>query len=132
MSFTLKTDRLVLREWRDEDLPLIAAINGDPVAMRHFVKPMTREESDASIERYRKSQAEHGFCMWAVEVPGVAPLIGVLGLIHANFVEPPDTAVEVGWRLAPAYWGKGYATEGAKAALAFGFEQIGLREILST
>ena len=128
----IKTPRLVLREWRDEDLPLIAAINGDPTAMRHFVKPMTREESDASIERYRASQATNGFCMWAVEAPGVAPLIGVLGLARTGFEPPLETGVEIGWRLAPAHWGKGYATEGAKAALKFGFEEIGLDEIVST
>jgi RimJ/RimL family protein N-acetyltransferase len=127
----IKTERLILREWRDEDLPLIAAINGDRLAMRHFVKPMTREESDASIARYRKSQAENGFCMWAVEAPGVAPIVGVLGLARTGFEPPLETGVEIGWRLAPAHWGKGYATEGAKAALSFGFEQIGLTEILS-
>src|SRR6185503_9744594 len=105
--------------------------NGDPVAMRHFVAPMTRAESDASIARYRASQADNGFCMWAVEAPGVAPIIGVLGLARTGFEAPLETGVEIGWRLAPAHWGKGYATEGATAALRFGFEQIGVAEILS-
>ena len=127
----IKTERLLLREWRDDDLPLIAAINADPLAMRHFVAPFTREQSDASIARYRASQAERGFCMWAVELPGVAPVIGVLGLAHNNFEPPYLAGIEIGWRFGPAYWGKGYATEGAKAALRFGFEQKGLEEILS-
>ena len=127
----IKTARLILREWRDEDLPLIAAINGDPLAMRHFPAPMTREESDAFVERNRARQAQDGFCMWALEAPGFAQLVGVLGLARSNFEPPLETGVEVGWRLAPAYWGKGYATEGARAALNFGFEQKGLEEILS-
>lgn len=127
----IKTERLILREWRDEDLPLIAAINGDPVAMRHFVAPLTREESDAAIERYRIHQEKYGCCMWAVEAPGVAPLIGVLGLARTGFDLPLATGTEIGWRLASAHWGKGYATEGARAALRFGFEQCDLSEIVS-
>jgi len=127
----IKTERLILRPWRDEDLPLIAAINGDPVAMRHFTAPMTREESDAFVERNRARQAEDGFCMWAVEAPGVASLIGVLGLARTNFDAHFTPAVEIGWRIAPAHWGKGYATEGARAALKFGFEQKGFDEIVS-
>lgn len=127
----IKTGRLILREWRDEDLPLIAAINGDPEAMRHFVAPLTREESDAAIARYRVSQEKYGFCMWAVEAPGVAPVIGVLGLARTGFEPPLAIGVEIGWRIAPAHWGKGYATEGAGAALRFGFETIGLDEIVS-
>lgn len=128
---TIETGRLILREWRAADLPLIAAINGDPVAMRHFVQPMTHAESDAFVARQVQRQAEDGFCMWAVEAKGAAPLIGVLGLARNGFEPPLETGVEVGWRLAPAHWGKGYATEGAKAALKFGFEQKGLDEILS-
>ncbi len=127
----IKTERLILRPWRDEDLPLIAAINGDPVAMRHFLAPMTREESDAFVERNRARQSEDGFCMWAVEAPGVAPVIGVLGLARTNFEAHFTPCVEVGWRLAPAFWGKGYASEGARAALKFGFEEISLDEIVS-
>jgi ribosomal-protein-alanine N-acetyltransferase len=130
--FALHTDRLILRAWRDEDLPLIAAINGDPLAMRHFVRPMTREESDAFVARHIQRQADDGFCMWAVEAPGVAPIVGVLGLVRLDYEAHFTPNVEVGWRLAPAHWGKGYATEGAKAALKFGFEQKRLPEIVST
>jgi RimJ/RimL family protein N-acetyltransferase len=127
----IKTDRLILRPLRDDDLPLVAAINGDPVAMRHFVKPMTREESDAWVARARAIEAEHGLGVWALEVPGLAPLIGVVGLGRTGLAPPLETGVDIGWRLAPAYWGKGYATEGAKAALKFAFEQKGVTEVTS-
>lgn len=127
----IKTERLILRAWRDSDLPLIAAINGDPVAMRHFPAPMTREESDTFVARNRARQTEDGFCMWAVEAPGVASLIGVLGIARINFEAAFTPGVEIGWRFAPAYWAKGYATEGARAALKFGFAQKALDEILS-
>jgi RimJ/RimL family protein N-acetyltransferase len=128
----LKTPRLILREWREEDLPLIAAINGDPIAMRHFVKPMTRAESDAFVARHIQRQAEDGFCMWALEAPGVAPIVGVLGLVRLDYEAHFTPNVEIGWRLAPAHWGKGYATEAARAALSFGFEEKQLPEIVST
>lgn len=130
-NLPVKTDRLILRPWRPEDLPAIAAINGDPLAMRHMPGTMTREESDAFIERQHERQSNDGFCMWAIEAPGVAPLVGVLGLARTNFEAHFTPCVEVGWRLAPAFWGKGYATEGARAALEFGFEHMSLDEIVS-
>lgn len=137
MSFVLRTERLVLRDWRDEDLALFAALNADEEVMRHFPAVQTRAESDASAERLRKNIAENGFGFWAVEVPGEMPFAGFIGLSVPSFDPPFPHAnvgrpcVEIGWRLARTAWGHGYASEGARAALTHGFEVIGLEEIVS-
>jgi ribosomal-protein-alanine N-acetyltransferase len=96
-----------------------------------FLPAASRAEIDAFIQRIKTHFAEHGFGWWAVEVPGVAPFIGFIGLAVPRFEAPFMPAIEVGWRLASAHWGKGYATEGARAALEFGFTQLGLEEIVS-
>lgn len=128
---TLTTDRLILRPWRDGDLAPFAALNADPAVMEHFPAPLTRAESDAVAERVRDFMTEHGFGWWAVEIPGEAPFIGFIGLWRPAFEAHFTPCVEVGWRLAKAYWGRGYATEGARAALRFGFEHLRLAEIVS-
>ncbi len=128
---TLKSERLVLRPWCEADLEPFAAINADPLAMRHMPGTMTREETRAMIGRIEDHQRAHGFGIWAVEAPGTAPFIGFVGLQRVGFEAPFTPAVEIGWRLAPAHWGKGYATEGAQAALRFGFENLNLDQIVS-
>lgn len=135
-TFTpLKTERLILRPWRDADVEPFAALNADPVVMEHFPAPQTRAETEAVMMRIREEMAEHGFSWFAVEVPGVARFIGFIGLwaptFEAPFTSIQDPIVEVGWRLAKEHWGKGYATEGARACLRFGFENLGLKEIVS-
>jgi RimJ/RimL family protein N-acetyltransferase len=145
----LRTERLVLRGWREEDLAAFAALNADPVVMEHFPGTLSRAESDAFAARVRGEMAERGFGLWAVEVPGVAPFIGFTGLSVVRFDAPftrsarqaprsgarsepkASGVVEVGWRLARAHWGRGYATEAARAALAHGFGALGLDEIVS-
>jgi RimJ/RimL family protein N-acetyltransferase len=127
----LRTDRLVLRPLRDADLEPFAALNADPQVMQFFPKPLTRAESDAVAGRMREHLARHGFGFWAVEAPGVAELVGAVGLLVPSFEAPFTPCVEVGWRLARDYWGRGYATEAASAALAFGFDRLGLDEIVS-
>ena len=92
---------------------------------------MSAAESEALIGRFEAHHRLHGFGVWAVEVPGVAPFVGYVGLQRVGFEAPFVPAVEIGWRLAPAYWGKGYATEGAKAALRMGFEDLNLDQIVS-
>ena len=128
---TLTTERLVLRPWRDSDLAPFAALNADPEVMAHFPVFLTREQSDAMAGRIAARLAERGFGWWAAEVPGVAPFIGFIGLSVPSFQAPFTPCVEVGWRLAREHWGRGYATEGAREALRFGFEELGLAEIVS-
>jgi RimJ/RimL family protein N-acetyltransferase len=127
----LRTERLLLRRWLSTDLEPYAALNADPQVREHFPSTMTRRECEAEIAIFEERFDEHGYGLWAVEVPGVAPCIGFIGLNLTTFDAPFTPAVEVGWRLARKYWGEGYASEGARAALHFGFETIGLDEIVS-
>lgn len=127
----LHTERLVLRRWRESDLEPFAALNADPRVMEHLLALLSREESDAMVGRIEAAFEERGFGLWAVEVPGVAPLIGFVGLSVPRFDAWFMPAVEVGWRLAAEHWGKGYAHEAAQEALRFGFDELGLDEIVS-
>lgn len=127
----LATDRLILRRWRPSDRAPFAFLNADPIVMEYYPSALTAAESDAMIDRIEETFAGEGVGLWAVEVPGVAPLIGYTGLWPARFPAPFTPAIEVGWRLARAYWGRGYATEAANTAIADGFSRLGLGEIVS-
>jgi RimJ/RimL family protein N-acetyltransferase len=127
----LHTDRLILREWRDEDVPPFAALNWHPEVMRYMPKLLSREDSAEMVRRIREHFERHGFGLWAVEVCGAEAFIGFTGLSVPRFETPFTPCVEVGWRLAREVWGHGYATEAARAALEFGFTRIGLNEIVS-
>lgn len=128
---TLFTGRLALREWRDRDLTAFAELNADPRVMEFFPKTLTRTESDQLASRIRAHFSEHGFGLWAVEVRGVSPFVGFVGLAVPGFDAHFTPCVEVGWRIAYSHWNNGYATEGAQAALAYGFSELGLSEIVS-
>lgn len=127
----IATARLRLRAWRDDDRPAFAALNADRRVMEHFPKLLTREESDALFDRIQRHFAEHGFGLWAVEAEGVAPLVGFVGLNVPTFEAPFTPCVEIGWRLAAEHWGRGYATEAARAALDFAFGPLDLPEVVS-
>jgi ribosomal-protein-alanine N-acetyltransferase len=127
----LRTRRLLLRPWKPEDLPAYAAINADPEVRRWFPGTLTREESDAQAARLQQHIALHGFGCWAVEVSGIAPFIGFVGLQHVTFASRFTPTIGAGWRLARDHWGKGYATEAAQAALAHGFRALGFDEIVA-
>jgi RimJ/RimL family protein N-acetyltransferase len=126
----LRTERLILRRWRDSDREPFVRMNADLEVMRYFVRPLTREESDAFVDRAERQFDELGYGLWAVEVQEGAPFIGYTGLWRHDYASL-KSAVEVGWRLDRPFWGYGYATEAARAALADGFERVGLREIVS-
>lgn len=127
----LMTPRLVLRPWRAADRDPFAALNADPEVMRHFPGLLSRAESDALAERIERHFAEKGYGPWAVEVRGGPPFIGFTGLGEVPFDAQFTPAVEVGWRLARAYWGLGYASEAAATALTYGFNVLGLQEIVA-
>jgi len=131
MAITLSTPRLLLRPWRESDFAPFAALNADPAVMEHFPSIPTREESDAMARRIMARIEERGWGLWAVEVAGGEPFIGFTGLGVPTFEAHFTPCTEVGWRLARGAWGKGYATEAARAALAFGFGELGLGEIVS-
>jgi RimJ/RimL family protein N-acetyltransferase len=128
----LRTERLRLRRWRSEDRAPFAALNADPRVMEYFPAPLSREESDARATRIEAHFEEHGFGLWAVEIADVTPFAGFVGLSTPRFEAHFTPCVEIGWRLAAEYWGRGFATEGARAALAFGFETLRLEEIVSS
>ena len=127
----LTTARLRLRQWREEDLAPFAALNADPQVMEFFPKVLTRAESDAVAGRIRDHFVRHGFGLWAVEVRGAADFVGFVGLAVPSFDAHFTPCVEIGWRLAREHWGHGYATEAATAALAFGFVDRALEEIVA-
>lgn len=130
-SETIATPRLLLRPWRDGDLAPFAAMGTDPRVMEFLPKRLTRSESDALAARIRGHFDTHGYGLWAVEIPGSAEFIGFVGLSIPTFEAPFTPCVEIGWRLAADHWGQGYATEAAREALDFGFQRLGLAEIVS-
>lgn len=127
----LETRRLRLRHWRDADRAPFAALNADPGVMEFFPAPLTRVESDELVDRIEVAFAEHGWGLWAAERRDTGAFIGFIGLGIPRFAAPFLPGVEVGWRLAQAHWGMGFAPEGAAEALRFAFEELGLPEVLS-
>ena len=127
----LRTARLLLRPWRDADYPPFAALNADAEVMRHFPQVLPGRRSDELADRLRAHVDEQGWGLWATEVIGGAAFIGFVGLQPVPFDAPFTPAVEVGWRLARAHWGRGYAPEAARAAAGFAFAELGLSELVS-
>ena len=127
---TLRTERLLLRPWRSSDRVPFAALNADTRVMEHFPRTSTREESDAFADRIIARMDQQGFGLWAAEVPGVADFIGFIGLNSADAVLGRPV-LEIGWRLAAEHWGRGYATEGARASLAHAFDVLDRDEVVS-
>jgi RimJ/RimL family protein N-acetyltransferase len=128
----LRTPRLLLRPWQDTDFEPFAAMNADPRVMEHYPSVLTREQSDRFVRDRILTHFElRGYGPWAVEVPGVTPFAGYVGLLEHTFAAWFTPCVEVGWRLAFRHWGHGYATEGARAALTYGFDVAGLDMIVS-
>lgn len=127
----LRTARLLLRRWREEDLRPFAALNADPAVMAHYAAPLTAARSDHLVDRIEAAFDRDGFGLWAVEVIATGRFIGFTGLAEVTFAAHFVPAAEVGWRLARPAWGHGYATEAARAALGYGFEVAGLDEVVS-
>jgi RimJ/RimL family protein N-acetyltransferase len=127
----LRTARLRLRQWQSSDRAPFAEMNADPRVMEHFSETLSREDSDALAALFETNLEQHGFGLWAVEITDVAPFAGFVGLSAPAFDAHFTPCTEIGWRLAAEHWGHGYATEGARAVLALGFESLGLGEIVS-
>ena len=127
----LSTPRLILRPWRDADRVPFAALNADPTVMAFFPSTISRAASDASIDAWLQQFSDRGWSNWAVELKATGEFIGFVGLSVPVRVLPFTPCVEVGWRLMRQAWGHGYATEAAREALRFGFDTLGLAEIVS-
>jgi RimJ/RimL family protein N-acetyltransferase len=127
----LETERLVLRRWRAEDREPFARMNCDAEVMEFFPAALTRAESDTLADRIEAHFEEHGFGGWAAEMRAEAVFIGFVGLAVPRFEAHFTPCVEIGWRLAREHWGKGLATEGARAAMRYAFAELGLAELVS-
>jgi RimJ/RimL family protein N-acetyltransferase len=128
---SLTTARLLLRPFDRRDFDAFAELNADPRVREFYPSVLDRAESDTWAEFYLDHWARHGFGRWTIEVPAVVPFAGIVGLAHTPFTAPFTPAVEIGWRLAYGYWGHGYATEAARAICEFGFQVVGLDEIVA-
>ncbi len=130
-EISLKTERLLLRRWKASDLPSLVSINQDPEVME-FIGPVLSEgESRAMIKRADRTWAEYGYGRFAVEIADTHEFVGFIGLAQCKFESHFTPAVEIGWRLARDHWNLGYATEGAKAVMAWAFENCEMNEIVS-
>lgn len=129
MADSLRTERLLLRRWIEEDRAPFAELNADPEVMRYFPNVMTQQESDSSIERIEQGFEKNGFGLWAVEVGG--RFAGFTGLNRTTFETPMGPHVEIGWRFATWAWGHGYASEAARCVLDAAFSDLGLTEVYS-
>lgn len=125
---TLETSRLYLRQWQDADYEPFAQINTDPV-VSEYMKIMSRQESDELADHHRRFIAEHSWGFWALEEKATGSFIGYAGITKTGPDMPLPPFIETGWKLAHSTWGKGYATEAAREAHRFAFEDLKLPEI---
>lgn len=124
----IQTPRLMLRPWKETDIPAFRELNADPDVMRHFPSVLTSEESDALAESIQTRTRNQGFGLLALEIPGVTGFAGFVGLNVPSF---DSSLVEIGWRLHKNCWGHGFATEAAAAALEVGFSRLGMKSVCS-
>ena len=127
----LHTRRCVLRQWQDSDFEPWARMNADPEVRRYFPEVLDAEQAGAEARRCRDAIAQRGWGMWALEIPGEFQFAGFVGLQVPHFDAPFVPAVEIGWRLARTAWGRGLATEAARAALDFAFDRLALAEVIA-
>ncbi len=127
----LRTERLLLRRWRSSDLQPFAAINADPLVMEYLPAPLSGPETAALMARIERCFEARGYGLWAVEIPGEAALIGFVGLSPVDLELASAPVVELGWRLARAFWGRGLAAEAAAAAMRFGFQELELPALVA-
>ena len=125
----LQSPRVLLRQWEGRDCPCFAELNADPVAMQFFPSTLTREESDAMVGRLRAVIEQNGWGFWCLEIDGHCA--GFTGLNLPTFDAPFMPAIEIGWRMLPRYWGRGYASEAARLALDYGFGVLSAPEIVA-
>lgn len=131
MAQGLNTSRLLLRQWKAEDYVDFRKMGADPEVMEFFPSLLSGEESDAMADKIHALIESKGWGMWAIEEKSTGRFVGFTGLHEPDRDLPFTPCVEVGWRLAKSFWGKGYATEAARVALQFGFETLNLDSIVA-
>lgn len=129
--YTIKTERLGLRNWQPTDFNLYAEMNQDEEVMKYFPSLTSREKSIAQCKRFSDHFDKYGFTYFAVDLLSENKFIGFIGMMHQTYESPFTPFVDIGWRLQKSTWGNGYATEGAKACLEFAFNKMNLSEIYS-
>lgn len=125
------SERLCFRDWKEEDLSEFRKMNADPIVMEYFPSTLTQSETDAFYERIKENMQSVGYGLYAVEVKDTGAFIGFIGFHQANLNLGFDPFVEIGWRLKKEAWGMGYAQEGAKRCLLYGFEQLKFTDVYS-
>lgn len=131
MPIIIETERLILRTWQESDMQMFYEMNQDPRVIKFLRGPLTMHEAQTFYERMVYQYKERDYTLYAVEVKSGPKFIGFVGLNYTDFPGHFTPAVEIGWRLASGHWGKGYATEAARAVLKHGFETCKLSEIVS-
>lgn len=131
MKQYLETSRLILRDWKQEDISEFARLNSDNRVMEYFLKKLSCEETIAFYNRIQEEFMSCGFGLYAVECKEDHSFVGYVGLHHFVFDVDFSPAIEIGWRLLPEVWGKGFATEAASACLEYARKQLKLKEVYS-
>lgn len=131
MTYVIQTPRLQLRNWKNSDLAAMTAINQSPEVMRFFPNRPDKIATEAFLQKMRNQFAKSGYCYFAAELKDTQEFIGFIGLMYQEYEAPFTPCVDIGWRLKPSAWGKGYATEGAKSCLDYAFTELALSEIYS-
>jgi RimJ/RimL family protein N-acetyltransferase len=127
----IQTGRLILRRWHSSDIEPFANLNADPRVMEFFPTTLSRAETETMISKIEEKIRQQGFGFWAAELRETKNFIGFIGLNRPGYPLSFSPCVEIGWRLAFDHWGRGYAQEGARAVLTYGFERLRLKEIVS-
>ncbi len=131
MHMSIETERMILREWKDEDLDGFARINSDHLIMEYFPRRLDEKDTEKLVQRFRAHFKKYGYGFYAIELKATGQFIGFVGLGHVELEVPFAPAVEIAWRLDYESWGKGYATEAALAVLHYAFTELGLDEVVA-
>jgi 3-dehydroquinate dehydratase/shikimate dehydrogenase len=130
MKTHIETDRLILREWKEDDKPSFARINADPMIMEFFPRRLDEDDSNRLAVRFQKHIEDRGYGFYAVELKKTGEFMGFAGLCDVDSKMPFAPAVEIAWRLDYGFWGRGYGTEAASAVMEHGFTKLKLKEIV--
>ena len=131
MNYIFESERLFFRKWKEEDIKIFSDMNSDPTVMEYFPKILTEKESKQLYEKIVMDLDKNSYGLWAVELKNSNQFIGFIGFNYTTFKSDFTPCLEIGWRIKKEEWGKGYATEGAKASLNYGYHELGLDEIYS-